>query len=449
MTTAGYVRISKDPLERRVGVKRQRADCAERAVQVDIDPATLHWIEDNDVSAWNPKIRRPGIDEMFEGIRSGRFDTVIVWDIDRLFRQMRELEELIELAESTTVTIYSAKGDLDLSTSEGRLMARMQVAVAQKASDDTSRRVRRALEERRSEGKALGPVPWGFLRDADGLDTYDPSKVEFVREAYTRAEQGESARAIARWANTTDHPPQRTDVWRGYMISNLIRARRWVDAGVVTEDEWTLANHQLDITATRTGHSRSASSPLVGYAKCGLCDSPMHTTYANGKRSYGCRSCFKVTVKAEPVDRYVVGWLADQLDDVKNRPATHDPNQAATIRQLNEDVAALAQVERRFYVDRDMEQSTFDAIRTDLTQRVDANRARLRGENRALSIWLRNGDQLRALLEQGGLEGEAGVETLAPLLAVLVAAVVIHPASRRGERFHPGRLTIQRTERRQ
>ena len=56
---------------------------------------TLEYV-DNDFSATNGK-RRPAYQQMLTDIRAGEIDRIGVWDLDRLYRQPRELEDLIDL----------------------------------------------------------------------------------------------------------------------------------------------------------------------------------------------------------------------------------------------------------------------------------------------------------------------------------------------------------------
>ena len=61
---------------------------------------------DNDISASNGK-PRPAYRRMLGDLREGLAGAVIVWDLDRLHRRPKELEEFIELADYVTVNISS------------------------------------------------------------------------------------------------------------------------------------------------------------------------------------------------------------------------------------------------------------------------------------------------------------------------------------------------------
>ena len=95
-------------------------------------------------------------------------DAVVVYDLDRLYRQPRELEEFFDVCEAAGVTeLASVTGDIDLASSDGRLMARMKGAVAAKESDDKSRRIKRKALELAEDGKigGGGTRPFGFEDD--------------------------------------------------------------------------------------------------------------------------------------------------------------------------------------------------------------------------------------------------------------------------------------------
>jgi site-specific DNA recombinase len=81
--------------------------------------------DDNDVSAYSGK-RRPGFDQMLDDMKAGQFAALIVWHIDRLYRSMKDLERLIDVADERGVQLKTVQGgDLDLSTSAGRMLGRI------------------------------------------------------------------------------------------------------------------------------------------------------------------------------------------------------------------------------------------------------------------------------------------------------------------------------------
>jgi DNA invertase Pin-like site-specific DNA recombinase len=69
---------------------------------------------DNDVSASNGKVR-PAYARLLRAAETGQLDVIVSWAVDRLTRRLVELEHLIDLSESTGVTVATVSGDLDLT----------------------------------------------------------------------------------------------------------------------------------------------------------------------------------------------------------------------------------------------------------------------------------------------------------------------------------------------
>ena len=159
-----YARISSDREGDNLAISRQLADCEQLA-----GPKGWKVVEryvDSDISAYSGR-RRPEYVRMLDDIEAGVVEAVLVYHADRLHRHPRELEDFIDLCQRTETKLATVTGDVDLSTHEGQLIARIQGAVARKESDDKSRRIRRKHEElasRRQASRAAAPVPTATRR---------------------------------------------------------------------------------------------------------------------------------------------------------------------------------------------------------------------------------------------------------------------------------------------
>src|SRR6516164_6637091 len=123
-----YLRISDDRLGEGAGVARQLVDC--RALAERKGWPIVDVYEDNDVSAYRGK-PRPEYRRMLADLSAGLLDAVVVWDLDRLFRQPRELEAFLDVCDAAGVTnLATVTGDVDLGTHDGRFTARILGAVA-------------------------------------------------------------------------------------------------------------------------------------------------------------------------------------------------------------------------------------------------------------------------------------------------------------------------------
>ncbi len=143
-------------IARRTGlaVARQLADCRRLAERKGW--SVVEEYVDDDVSAWSGR-ERPAYARMLADLEAGGIEALLVYDLDRLHRQLSGLEALIVLCEARGITnVASVSGDLDLTTPDGRFRARILVAVATKESDDKSRRITRKHDELAESGQVVG-----------------------------------------------------------------------------------------------------------------------------------------------------------------------------------------------------------------------------------------------------------------------------------------------------
>ena len=95
MHAAVYLRQSLDRTGEGQAVARQRKDCLALSKRRKWTP--IEYV-DNDRSATNGKVR-PAYQRMLADIRDGKVGALVAWDLDRLYSQPRELEDLIDLAD--------------------------------------------------------------------------------------------------------------------------------------------------------------------------------------------------------------------------------------------------------------------------------------------------------------------------------------------------------------
>ena len=131
MRAAIYTRISDDPTGRRLGVARQLEDCKSLAKRHRWKVAKC--FDDNDISAYSGKTR-PGFEAMLAAMKAGEFDALICWHTDRLYRNMADLERVIEIADANRIEIRTVQGGtLDFGVDAGIQFVRHQVAGADPA----------------------------------------------------------------------------------------------------------------------------------------------------------------------------------------------------------------------------------------------------------------------------------------------------------------------------
>lgn len=208
-TTAGvYVRISDDRAEDAAGVGRQERDCRDLAERLGWHVGENVYVE-NDTSAYKRRtvrlpdgatglrVVRPQFRRLLDDLAAGNVDALIAYDLDRVARDPRDLEDLIDVIERRKVLTRSVTGSLDLSNDAGVTMARVMVAVANKSSRDTARRTARKHEELAEQGKWGGGGIRSYGYQRDGMTVCQP-EAEVIGEIAQAILAGKSLNAVAK-----------------------------------------------------------------------------------------------------------------------------------------------------------------------------------------------------------------------------------------------------------
>ena len=214
-----YARISSDAEGDGLGVARQIKDCRAEAKRRGWQVADVYT--DNDVSATRSK-RRPEYERMLADVRAGRIRALVVWDVDRLTRTPRELEDIIDQADRHGLALASVGGEIDLATPQGRMTARIKGSVARHETEQQSRRLKRKFLERAEAGQPHSFAAYGYRRRQDGTDELDAEQAETIRDAARMLLAGQSLRSVVAELNRRGSTSARGLPW-----SSTSSSRSW------------------------------------------------------------------------------------------------------------------------------------------------------------------------------------------------------------------------------
>lgn len=437
--TGIYCRISDDTEGAGRGVARQEADARALAERLGLEVATV-WV-DNSISAFSGR-RRPGYLAACEAIESGAITTLIADHPDRLHRSPRELEDFVALVERTGCRVLTVTaGDLDFTTPEGRLMARITGAVARKESEDKQRRMLRKQRELRDRGRPTGRL--GYPYDSGGM--VNAERAEIVREVAQRILGGEAVGAICsdlterqvptrsggKWYSTTLRVMMTAPSLAGLQVhrGQIVGSGDWQP--VLDRSTWEQVCQTL---TTRRRSSTSSRCLLSGIARCGACDHHLTGQTRGHLRIYACNAasggCGHVYVARSHLDALVEDRVAAALAD--DALAMSGPDLDAA--QVAADIAAA------------------EAQLADYARMLDAGELEpvewrtLRGAVVARLELLRS----REISVVGPVDGISSLEEWEALpdarRRALISALVevkVMPAAKRGGRFDPDRIVVR------
>jgi DNA invertase Pin-like site-specific DNA recombinase len=397
------VRISDDREGEEKGVVRQEKDGRKHA-------SVLGWkigevVVENDTSAFKRRkitlpdgtraLRtvRPGFRRVLELITTGGADGFIAYDLDRACRDPRDLEDLIDAVEERDTPVTSVAGSLRLSNDADVTMARVMVAVANKSSRDTSRRVKRKHEELAEEGKPSGGGRRAYGYDADGMTVREDEAAE-IRWMAQRILAGDTLYAVADGLNARGVKPSYAERFAGRTISTILRGARIAGQrtfrgeivgpaawpAIVDRETWDRLQEKLG--APGTGSSPSLVRWLSGILRCSRCGEPLPGWSSGDYPTYWCAKprggCGRIVVKATRAEDEVERQLLDYLGRpeslaVMRGTYSSDAVDAARV-ELAEDEQQLKEL-AAMWARKEMSFAEYSEARKIIAARVEASRA--------------------------------------------------------------------------
>jgi len=447
-----YARISSDREGEGLGVARQLEDC--RRLAEARGWTVVERYVDQDVSAYTGKLR-PEYGRLWGDIESRALDAVAIYRADRLHRQPRELEAFIDLCQAVGLTnVASVSGDLDLTTHEGQLVARITGAVAKNESDVKSQRIRRQKEQSAEQGKVSGggSRAYGFEDDKKAIR---PAEAAVVRDCARRFLAGESIRAICSDLNaagetTSTGRPWSPQTLRRILASARINGLREHKGEIVGEAEWPAIISRRDgdrIRAILADESRRTNKSarrylLVRLLKCSHCGEYLvaapRASRGPGEdstRRYGCRKgpgfsgCGKTFINAEPLEQFVVEAILHRLDSPQLAAAAsgrHDEPQSERWQQEADQALAQRDELAQAYGNKEITMSEWRTAREPIEQRLSQARKQLAKitHTAALDGLVGDADTLRAAWNELDLTRQHAI------LAAVLDHIVVGPARR-------------------
>ncbi|GHE28624.1 resolvase [Streptosporangium violaceochromogenes] len=375
------LRISDDKARDAAGVGRQEQDGRKRALLLGwtLGPDETHVIIENSISAFKRRkitlpdgstaLRtvRPGFRRALDMLASGESDGLLVYDLDRLARDPRDLEDLIDIVEATGVPVADVSGGLDLSTDAGITQARVLMAFANKSSRDTSRRVSRKHEELAEQGKPGGGGirPYGYGKKR--IEVIE-EEAAVIREMAAQILDGWSLSAIADDLNRRGIKPVRSEKWGARSVKSVLHSPRvaglrahrgkvtgaatW--SGILDRDTWEAVCARLAENAS--GGSNQFVRWLTGVLRCSLCGRDLQGAAGSPKLGTGPRywcatprgGCGKIAINAlqseEEVERQIIEYLTEPDVLVRLRASTSSGSVDQARADLARDEATLKEM---------------------------------------------------------------------------------------------------------
>jgi DNA invertase Pin-like site-specific DNA recombinase len=411
--------------------------------------------------------RRPEFERLLADARNGVGRLIVVWRLDRLSRNRPDFTRVLDMCDGGGIQLASVTESLDTSTPTGEAMRDIIAIFARMESRNISVRVARARLEAAMAGRPVpgGARPYGYAADKV---TIIEAEADVLREAARRVIRGESLRSVAREFNARGLRPVQAAKFSAGNLGKLLANPRYISRAVykgveVADGQWppilTVAVHeQLKAVLSNPARRSQAGRPPVhllvgGILRCGVCGDESHPVALGARapdksgRRYGCdggdREAGRVhlVVAAAPLERFVTDAVLEALDGPKlgkflKLRATNGDRELGD--QLVADERRLRDLATMYARD-EIDKPEWLVARPVLLQRIRSARERLarRAEAAILADVGPEPGALAKAWQRWTLEQRRDV------LRLVLEAVIVSPATRRGPGFDESRVELK------
>jgi DNA invertase Pin-like site-specific DNA recombinase len=436
---------------------------------------------DVNVSAYRPGVFRPAYEQLLADLSAGRIQGIIVWKIDRLIRNDRELVRLDRLLDETGGFVASVKDPVDTRLPGGRAALRAYVWAAHREAASIAERqeAKHAELARRGQDKGGGLRPFGYDASRRQLDV---EEAELIREAARRVldQDWTFAAVAADWYERGVLGTTGRRV-RAYQVRRILEAPRVAGireykGSIIGPAAWPaildpVTWQRIRALPRQERRPRRRREYLLDgdLLRCGACGHRMRGTWYRPRSeteygAYRCPggtqrsfhetdACGKVFVRTDRVDELVVqralerlalpGVLATLCRQCDPDDVTAEAARGTVVRQtaLRRQVEEAGRNRKLTHQQRTSRLRRIDSRAAAAEKALELRRLQVTG---GVDLWGLPKDDLEALRKAFGV---LPMPAQTSLLKLAVESVVVLPSSKRaGSRFNPDRLRVRERE---
>src|SRR3989338_2537061 len=249
--------------------------------------------------------RRPALQKMLDDATAKQFEAVLVYRINRLSRNLKDLIDIVEELAKNNIGFKSITELIDTTTPEGRLMFHQFGSFAQYERELIAQRVCMGMAKRLKTGLwPSGYAPYGYKLNDGKLQIFE-KKAKIVRlmfDLYLKKKLG--VVNIARYLNAEKIKSKQGKKWKSTVVHHMLTNPTYTGCLVRGGERVTgthkpiikeeVFNRVKEILPTRKAKTRSFVSPnlFTGFIFCG-CGTPMHMIYPGlpNKAKYKYYAC--------------------------------------------------------------------------------------------------------------------------------------------------------------
>src|SRR5215204_4136288 len=199
-----YLRVSSDEQRERESIKTQREFFEQYCKLYELEVTETY--ADDGVSGTVPVQERPEGRWLLEDARVSKFDTVLVYRIDRLGRSLLVIVDAHDRLQVAGSSLRSATEPIDTSNPSGRLIFQMLASFAEYERETIGERTRAGLHRAYRNGTYTGRIPYGYCLDEGARLNVVAEEAAIVREITANIAEGSTLHGEAKRLNDLGVP---------------------------------------------------------------------------------------------------------------------------------------------------------------------------------------------------------------------------------------------------
>ncbi len=318
---------------------------------------------------------RPALQQMFDDVKKGKLDCVLVYKMDRLSRSNLGFHKMVDTLEKHGVNLVSITENFDSSTVHGRFSRNIMMNFAQMEREMVSERTKDKLLERAKKGLWNGGRPYGYdCKDKRLIINEEQANVIrfmfdfFIHDAsLARLRDELKARGIYtakgyRWTASQISHKLRNPVYAG-KIKHRDKVYPGIHETIISEELFAKVQK---LVPERTWSKRKTERTylLTGLLKCQDCGSTITTHYTSKKRKdgtsyripyyrctktvkYGNQHCNIKSFNADYIEKLVIEEIGKISQNTKLIDVTVDDINAALKQNILPTRNEIKELEKR------------------------------------------------------------------------------------------------------
>ncbi len=294
-------------------------------------------------------MERPALMELFEDIKKGKIDVVVVYKVDRLSRSIMDFAKIVELFSSHDVSFVSVTQHFNTKDSMGRLTLNILLSFAQFERELISERIKDKIVASKKKGRWTGGQPvlgFNILPEGRAIEV-NQKEAQIVRSIFAKYLECRSIRGTLEYVQKNNI---RTKSWKSrkgkmlggvpfsqsvlnHMLKNKIYLGKVEYKGNVYDGEFDAIIDQNVFDSVQELLSKNSvdktpqvrnkyNALLAGKVFCKACGTPMTHSYTKKTptkvyRYYICatatkkgwKKCPNPSLNAEEIENMVVSEL--------------------------------------------------------------------------------------------------------------------------------------------